>query len=96
VRSFAKKVGGEQPAVHVVLYSKPECHLCDVAKEDLQRLRAEVEFDLEVVDIRSDPELYETYKEQIPVVWINGRKAFKYHIEPERFVRLVKRAASRA
>jgi len=79
--------------VEVVLYSKPECHLCDEAKAVLNRLRSEVPFTLRVVDIRTDPALYERYREEIPVVWIAGRKAFKYRVDPDRFCALVNRAS---
>ena len=35
-----------------------------------------------MVDISGDPELESAYREQIPVVFVAGRKAFKYRVEP--------------
>ena len=65
----------------VQIYSKPGCHLCDEAKAVLERVRRSVPFDLEEINIEGSAEHFERYKEEIPVVFINGRKAFKYHVE---------------
>ena len=58
--------------MNIVLYSKPGCHLCDVARESLEELAAEIRFDLDEVDIRDDPEIFERYRYRIPVVWMDG------------------------
>ena len=76
-------------SVPVVLYGAPGCHLCDVAKELLERQRDLLDFSLEVVDISGDPGLESAYREQIPVVFVAGRKAFKYHVEPLELARRV-------
>ena len=44
--------------------------------------QAELGFDLEVVDIGGDPELERRYREHLPVVEIDGRRAFTYFVEP--------------
>ncbi len=63
--------------IEVVLYTRAGCHLCDEAK---QVLRDEgVEFS--TVDIDSDAGLRALYNEEVPVVFIGGRKAFKYHVD---------------
>jgi len=80
-------------SVPVVLYGAPGCHLCDVAKELLERQREQLDFSLEVVDISGDPELEAAYREQIPVVFVAGRKAFKYHVEPLELARRVAAAS---
>ena len=80
-------------SVPVVLYGAPGCHLCDVAKELLERQRALLDFSLEVVDISGDPKLESAYREQIPVVFVAGRKAFKYHVEPLELARRVAAAS---
>jgi glutaredoxin len=76
-------------SVPVVLYGAPGCHLCDVAKELLERQHELLDFSREVVDISGDPELEAAYREQIPVVFVAGRKAFKYHVEPLELARRV-------
>jgi len=73
----------------VVLYSRKGCHLCDVVKESLSRLAGDGGFTWREVDIDADPELKRLYNEEVPVVLINGRKAFKYHMDERDFLRLL-------
>jgi glutaredoxin len=68
--------------VEVRVYSAAGCHLCDVAKELLKRERERLGFELVEVDITGDAELEAAYREQIPVVFVAGRKAFKYTVDP--------------
>ena len=75
----------------VTLYTRAGCHLCDEAKKVLADARAEAEFELEEVDIDQDPELRARFNEQVPVVFLNGRKAFKYRVERGEFLRRLRR-----
>ena len=62
---------GSRPSV--VLYGRPDCHLCDEARAGLERLRANgVGFDLREVDIERDDDLHTRLLERIPVVELNG------------------------
>lgn len=63
------------------IYSKPECHLCDEAKELVHRVAASYTLEIETVNIEEDPEVYERYKHEIPVGFLEGRKLFKYRID---------------
>ena len=56
----------------IVLYTKAGCHLCDEAREHLEDLAADYEFDLAEIDIRSDDTLFERYRYRIPVIVIDG------------------------
>jgi glutaredoxin len=57
----------------LVLYARPDCHLCDEARAGLEGLQAEGHsFELEEIDIDSDDELLKRYLERIPVVELNG------------------------
>jgi hypothetical protein len=47
----------------------------------VEEVRAEREFELRVVDIGGDPELEARYREWLPVVEIDGRRAFVYHVQ---------------
>ena len=71
----------------VVVYSRPGCHLCDVVKETLAQAQGQADFEWREIDIDTDPELRLKYNDEIPVVFIDGRKAFKYHMEKDRFLR---------
>jgi glutaredoxin len=64
----------------VVLYTKAGCCLCNDAKEALRVARAQVEFALREVDIESDPALYSAHRHDIPVIEIDGRRAFKHRV----------------
>ena len=66
----------------VVLYTREGCSLCDKAKAVILRLRNEVEFAFSEVDIGWEGDLYEDHKHSIPVVEIDGKRAFKYRVDP--------------
>lgn len=74
----------------IEIYTKEECHLCDEAKKVMERVKKEKAFVLKEVDITSDVTLYEKYKEQIPIVFINGKKAFKFKVDEVRLRRLLR------
>ena len=73
--------------IEVVVYSKPGCCLCEELKATLERLRAGYPFSLREVNILEDCEAYQKFKEEIPVVFINGKKAFKYYLDEEQFLK---------
>jgi glutaredoxin len=83
---------GDDVSVRVEIYGKPECGLCDEAKEVLVRVRGRHAFELEVIDISENSELMSRYGEEIPVVFIGGRKAFKYHVNEAELVDKLVRA----
>jgi len=66
--------------LHLQLFSRPECHLCDEMKAVVQPLAQEIGAVLEEINIAGDPALESEYGLQIPVLLINGRKAFKYRL----------------
>jgi len=70
----------------VVVYSKPGCCLCDDVKEKLEVLQRSRAFSLRVVNILDDPQAYRSFQEEIPVVFINGKLAFKYYLNEEQFL----------
>lgn len=69
--------------VRVDLYTKDECSLCDEVKAVLEAVRREVPFELHEHDITRDAELFERYRYEIPVVHVDGHKAFKYRLDPQ-------------
>ena len=76
-------------SVEVRMMTAAGCHLCDEAHDLLEAARADLGFDLVEVDITGDPDLEAEYREQIPVVYVAGRKAFKYRVEPVELARRV-------
>jgi glutaredoxin len=73
--------------MEVVLFTKPGCCLCDTVKAQIHKLRALQPFELREVNILEDSVAYASFHEEIPVVFINGRKAFKYHLDEKEFLR---------
>ena len=69
----------------VLLYTKAGCHLCEEAKMVMLGAGCDSEFELEEIDIRSDSELYERFKHDIPVVEIDGVEAFRHRVSAEEF-----------
>jgi glutaredoxin len=56
----------------VTLYTKAGCHLCEDALAALQRLRAEIPFEICARDIEQDEALLRAYFERIPVIALDG------------------------
>jgi glutaredoxin len=71
----------------VVLYGSRGCHLCDRARAVVERVRADVPFELEEVDITGDPTLEAAYREWLPVVEVDGERAFVYFVPEDAFRR---------
>jgi glutaredoxin len=71
----------------VVVYSRKGCHLCEVVKQTLAGMEGEADFHWREVDIDADPQLREKYNDEVPVVFIDGRKAFKYRMEGHQLLR---------
>ena len=71
----------------VVVYSKPGCCLCDPVKDKLKRLQASHAFNLREVNILEESEAHQRFKEEIPLVFINGMKAFKYYLDEKQFLK---------
>ena len=71
----------------VVVYSRKGCHLCEVVKEALGKLHKRGGFDWREVDVDSDEALRRQFTDEVPVVFIDGRKAFKYRIDEQEFLR---------
>jgi hypothetical protein len=46
-------------------------------------VREDVEFELDEIDISGRPELEERYREWLPVVEIDGERAFTYYVHAD-------------
>ncbi|PIQ99222.1 MAG: thioredoxin family protein [Nitrospinae bacterium CG11_big_fil_rev_8_21_14_0_20_45_15] len=64
------------------IFSKTDCSLCDIAKEIVDQTSKDFNCNVVLIDIESNPQLYEEYCEKIPVVKINGEQAFVYKVHP--------------
>lgn len=71
----------------VVVYSRKGCHLCEIVKETLVKLERRGGFAWSEVDVDGDEELRRQFTDEVPVVFIDGRKAFKYRMDEREFLR---------
>ena len=71
--------------VHVIIYSRPGCHLCEEAKQAIESARCANEYTLEEINIESDVALLRRYRFDIPVVTINGEEAFRHRLTADEF-----------
>jgi glutaredoxin len=72
---------------NVIVYSRKGCHLCEVVKESLSKLSRRGGFIWQEVDVDTSAELRREFNDQVPVVFIDGRKAFKYRMDEQEFLR---------
>jgi uncharacterized membrane protein len=56
--------------IEVTLYSRKDCHLCEVALQQLEELRTSIPHHLSIIDIDTDEKLSKQYGFNVPVVQI--------------------------
>lgn len=68
----------------VTLYSRPGCHLCDVAREVVARVCADLGEEYAEVDIDRDPVLRERFTDEVPVTYVDGRQHDFWRVDEQR------------
>jgi glutaredoxin len=76
----------------VTIYSRPVCHLCEEAKEQIAPLLREFGARLTEINIDEDPELRARYDYDVPVIFLGARKAAKHRVDPVQFRRQLRDA----
>jgi len=71
----------------VIMYSRKGCHLCEIVKETLTKLERRGSFTWREVDVDSDDRLRRQFTDEVPVIFIDGKKAFKYRMAERDFLR---------
>lgn len=77
-RLFGRRGANSAQPIQIVIYSRPECHLCETAEEVVRSFEGEFPMSIEVIDISGLEELEEAYGLEIPVVFIDGEKCFRH------------------
>jgi glutaredoxin len=74
----------------ITVYSKPGCHLCDRAKDVLNRCRQRVSFEIEIVDTSQNSELLARYGQDIPVILLDGQEIARHFVRERKLLELLK------
>jgi len=85
-------------SVELLLLTKPGCHLCDDARDVVGEVRARlaesgIETELEELNILGDVGLARRYSEDIPVVFVNGRRHATWRVDADRLLAAISKAA---
>jgi glutaredoxin len=70
--------------VKITLLSRRGCHLCDEAREVIERVAADVGADFDERDVDSSPEDLARYSDMVPVTLIDGVQHDFWHVSEER------------
>jgi glutaredoxin len=73
-------VSAVKPMWQLTLYTREGCGLCEEMKGVIHKVGEEVPLELEEVDVDGTPDLKQKFGYEVPVLFINGRKAFKYRL----------------
>jgi len=65
------------------------CSLCDELFVELESARDYVDFDLEILKIEEDDDLYKKYWDKIPVLLVNGKMAVKYRASRDELIKKI-------
>jgi glutaredoxin len=68
----------------IVLYTRPGCHLCEAARELVEKVSADLREPYVERDITLDPQLLSSYVESIPVVEVDGVQVDFWRVSEER------------
>ena len=81
--------------IKLTLYSRADCELCREMELLVEQEMARFEAQLETVDIDGNPELKQRFDVEVPVLFVNGRKAFKYRCTPRELRKRLSREVGR-
>jgi glutaredoxin len=74
----------------VTVYSRTGCHLCENAIEQIESVKSDLDFKLEIKLIDNDPQLEKMYGEQVPVILIDQQPHDYWRVDLARFTAAVK------
>ncbi|HEY4231813.1 MAG TPA: glutaredoxin family protein [Lacipirellulaceae bacterium] len=77
----------DRERLHIVLYTRASCHLCD----DALRLLEAHGLAPECIDVDADPALRERFDACVPVVEIDGQIRFRGRVDAVLLRRLIER-----
>jgi 4a-hydroxytetrahydrobiopterin dehydratase len=83
--------------IEVTLYTRRDCPLCEKAKGAMRAAMAlhRLPVTLHEIDVDLDPALQARFTDDVPVVYVNGREAFRRHVDVGDFANYVRGEVSR-
>lgn len=75
--------------MRITLYSKRRCSLCDNARAILEELRTQHAFELEVLAVDDSPSLWEQFRYDVPVVFVDGERIAHHRLERDAMKKLL-------
>ena len=79
----------------LTLYSRKDCCLCAEMKAVIDEIAAKIPVEIDEIDIDQSIELRAQFAEEIPVLYIDGRKAFKFRVTAKQLERRLRRHSRR-
>jgi glutaredoxin len=76
---------------HVTVYTRQQCHLCEVAMQQVESIAAESGATWSAVDVDADLDDRAEYGDRVPVILVDGVEHGYYRVEPERLRRALSR-----
>ena len=75
----------------LTLYSRRDCCLCDAMKAVIEEVAANLPLEIDEIDVDGSRETREKFTDQVPVLFIDGRKAFKYRVTAKQLAKKLSR-----
>ena len=66
--------------IQLLLYTRKECCLCEEMKEVIRQVATDRPLPIQEIDVDTSDEIQKEFGNEVPVLFINGRKAFKYRV----------------
>ena len=83
-------------AIRLTLITRRDCHLCEEMAAVVEQVAPAAGAETEIRDVDADLDLRARYSDQVPVLLIDGRKAFKYRVTPSELRARLRAEARRA
>jgi glutaredoxin len=81
--------------IELTLYTRRDCDLCREMEELLEKELPRFDAELRRIEIDGDAALETSYGQEVPVLFVNGRKAFKFRCTARDLRKRLSREVSR-
>lgn len=83
-------------AVTIELLTKPGCHLCEAARQTTGQVAAQFGLSFTERNIQEDPDLMERYRNEIPVLLVDGEVKDFWQVNAKRLTKILARKTGQA